>query len=221
MRDALLVGRRQGVGDRDRDRKKALQGHATVWNVARQVLAVDQLHGQEVEVSVFLDRVHGDDVGVTERGDRPCLAPEALETPGVVRHLGSEDLERHPPAELAVLGDVNLTHATLAELLDDAEVQQLPAACQLTGRRQLARQPTVVSDAVEQRLEQLWTIATQIGRVRGDAAQHIFFDIALEQLANPISCRLGAQSSSRILNVSAAMARANSIRLASGLLPSR
>ena len=42
-------------------------------------LALDELHGQEVDAVGFLDRVDGDDAGVVERGERLRLALEALE----------------------------------------------------------------------------------------------------------------------------------------------
>ena len=51
-------------------------------------LALDELHGQEVDAVGFLDGVDGDDAGVVEGGERLRLAPEALEPLRARGHLG-------------------------------------------------------------------------------------------------------------------------------------
>jgi len=60
--------------------------------------------------------VHDRDVRVLEPRRRDRLALEALEALGVGREVGSDELERDPaPAEVEVLGLVDLAHAALAD----------------------------------------------------------------------------------------------------------
>ncbi len=82
-------------------------------------LAVDVRHGDVRAALVLTDLVHGDDVRVVEPRGRLRLAFEAGERIGVRRHLVGEKLERRFPVELAVLGEIDLTHSALAELAQD------------------------------------------------------------------------------------------------------
>jgi hypothetical protein len=52
---------------------------------------------------------------------QPHLAAKAFEGLCVSRDLPAERLERHAPAELLILGFVNLSHAAAAQKADDTE----------------------------------------------------------------------------------------------------
>ena len=64
------------------------------------------------------------DVRVVERGEHLRLALEPAEPIGVVGDGLRQQLDRDAPAQLAVLGEVDLAHATLAELGRDLEMRQ-------------------------------------------------------------------------------------------------
>jgi hypothetical protein len=61
---------------------------------------------------------------VIQRCNRFGLALEPLESVGVVRHLGRQDLERHLSFELGVFGGKDLAHAPGPELAHDSIVTQ-------------------------------------------------------------------------------------------------
>jgi len=55
-----------------------------------------------------------------ERSRRARLLEEALAAPAFGREMGWKDLERDPPPEAAILGEVDLAHRAGAEHRDDA-----------------------------------------------------------------------------------------------------
>ena len=67
-----------------------------------QLLAADELHGDEGDAVRFVDAVDDRDVGVLEGGGGLGLAQEALAPVGVLRELLGEDLEGHFAVELGV-----------------------------------------------------------------------------------------------------------------------
>jgi hypothetical protein len=79
----------------------------------------------EVRTAVLLPPVvHGDDVGVAERGDRPRLGPEATQEPLVLRERVAEDLDRDPAPQVDVVGDVDIGRRARA----DGSEQPVPAS---------------------------------------------------------------------------------------------
>ena len=73
------IGGGQRFGDGRADLQDSLDTQTSLRNQLVQGLALDQLHGQEVQSSGFLDGVDGDDTRVVERGEGLRLALEALE----------------------------------------------------------------------------------------------------------------------------------------------
>jgi hypothetical protein len=69
----------------------------------------------------------GDDVGMVERRNRLRFTLESCSTLGTAGHLEWQDLERHLPVELGVLGDVDFSHAAFAEQGDDRVMAELGA----------------------------------------------------------------------------------------------
>ncbi len=69
MRDAFLMRRGDGIGQGNRDVEEPIQRKAVLGQKLRQRLAVNELHGDEVDAFGLLDGVDCDDVGVVERGD--------------------------------------------------------------------------------------------------------------------------------------------------------
>ena len=85
-----------------------------------EVLAVDQLHGQE-EVALRLPHVvHAADRGVRDLPGHPDLAVEAGEPLAVRVEAVGQELEGDRLLELQVVGAVDLAHPAAAEEPDDA-----------------------------------------------------------------------------------------------------
>src|SRR5581483_11895454 len=80
---------------------------------------VDEFHREIDEPRVRLTEiVDGCHVGVIDAARVCCLAIEAAHHVDVPHHAGMHDLERAPPPHLHVLGEKDLPHAALAELLE-------------------------------------------------------------------------------------------------------
>ena len=89
-----------------------------------QRLAVEQLHHDEALTLVFADVEEHADVRVIERRGDARLAREPGERLRIVRQMRRQQLERHLPAEPAILGAIDHAHAAPAELLDDLVVRE-------------------------------------------------------------------------------------------------
>jgi hypothetical protein len=100
---ALLVRSGQCVGERDADIEHACERQASRCHSRVEALALDQLHGEEADVALVLDRVEHHDVGMAERSDRARLALEAGEAAGVRGDVGRQHLERDLAPESQVL----------------------------------------------------------------------------------------------------------------------
>ena len=79
----------------------------------RTVVARHDQH--QAPVVALLDRVHGRDVGMVERGDRLGLAEEAGSRVGAIGGLGRHELQGDGTAEAAVARSVHDTHAAAAD----------------------------------------------------------------------------------------------------------
>jgi len=89
-----------------------------------EVLPGHELLGDEADPFVFVDTVHRRDVGVIQRCQQLRLAVEPGHAFGVRCHSGGQDLDRHLAIEGRVHGPPHRTHPALADLVDDAIVQQ-------------------------------------------------------------------------------------------------
>src|SRR5690606_10646563 len=114
--------------------------------------AVDALHGEEDGALVGADLVDGDDVRVSDAGQRPRLAEQPGRAAAVVA-VDAQELDRDVAIELAVVPEVDDAHAAGAEAAHDGvapeprrlgvEAEQAPAeigehALGLEGGRPLA-----------------------------------------------------------------------------------
>ena len=125
--DALVVSRGERLGERGGDLEDPVHREPALGDQPVERLTLDELHRQEVDAVRFLDRVHTDDAGMVESGERLRLAPEALEPLRARGHLGRQHLERDVAAELRVGGAVHLAHPAGAERGGDAVVGEGPA----------------------------------------------------------------------------------------------
>ena len=102
-----LAPQAQGLGHRQRPALQPL----------RQGLAVEQLHGDEEPSRVLADLEYLAGMRVADAGGGAGFASEAL----AAFFVGIADgLQRHAAAEARVLGRVDDTHPSLAELVEDA-----------------------------------------------------------------------------------------------------
>jgi hypothetical protein len=73
-----------------------------------------------VDISLLGDVVNANDVRVVECGRGSCFAQKPLDTDSRVRSLlGAEHLERDPPTQDSVFGEVHRPHAALSEQITD------------------------------------------------------------------------------------------------------
>ncbi len=124
MDDPLGVGRLESVGDLQRDAQGLFERESTSPETRGQILALGQLHGDEVGPAVVAHLVDAGDVGMVQGGEHLGLALEAGEPLGVLGEGGRQHLDRHLATELGVLGAVDLSHAAFTELGGDLEVRQ-------------------------------------------------------------------------------------------------
>ena len=129
MDDALLVGLLEGLGDLLRDGERLVDGNRPALQPLREVLALDQLHDEEVSgrpsvASRSRSRRSWAMLGVIERGEELGLALEAGEALGVGGEGLGEELERDVAAELRVGGALDLAHPAGADGGGDAVMRE-------------------------------------------------------------------------------------------------
>ena len=124
MDDALVVGLLERLGDLPRDLERLVDGDGAAREALLEVLALDQLEGEEGLAVRLLEPVDRGDVRVVERGEEVRLALEAREALGVLRHLRRQHLDRDVAAEVRVGGAVDLAHPAGAEGGGDPVVRQ-------------------------------------------------------------------------------------------------
>jgi hypothetical protein len=109
-----LLGDLEGLIDRDRASRQTLL----------EVLALDELEGEEGLPVGLLEPVDGGDVRVVEGREKVGLALEAAEALRVLHHLGRKHLDGHLAAQGRVGGPVDLAHPTGPEGGSDPVVRQ-------------------------------------------------------------------------------------------------
>ena len=120
MRDLLLVGRLERVGDWDRQFQKPRKRQPLRWDQLVQRLTLEQLHRHEPDAIGFLGRVDRDDVRMIERSDCAGFARESLEPCLVVCDLGAQKLQCDVATKPRIVSAIDLAHAARAERrLDD------------------------------------------------------------------------------------------------------
>ncbi len=105
--------------------RRAIEGQRAVeFDQPLQVLAVDELHDDEIAVHFIVDAIGLDDIGVIERGDGPGLGEEALQRGPVLGDRAGNDLQGHAAIHGHVLGKKDGAHAPLAQALDELVLAQ-------------------------------------------------------------------------------------------------
>ena len=118
MDDADVVCRAKRAGDLNADLERVGWAEWSFSYPIAQCFAVDELGGDEVFRIDFVDLVDGENVWVVERGSRLGLLNESTHAfPGWIGDdVGRQNFECDFAIEFGVVGEINLTHATRAEL---------------------------------------------------------------------------------------------------------
>ena len=121
MQHALLVRGGEPRGDLARDVERLVLREAPdAAQQRREVLAVHELHREEVLPLGLADVPHAADRRVRDLARHAHLAVEALEALGVALERARQELEGDRLLELQVVGAVDLAHPAAAEQADDA-----------------------------------------------------------------------------------------------------
>ena len=107
MNEAAIVRRSQPASCLGEHVEDVGNGRRLVEPVAKR-RAVDELHGDEHAVVVGPDVEHRHHVGMRELGERPRLAQQPSLT--LSSPMRPQDLQRHAPLELGVVGLVDQPH---------------------------------------------------------------------------------------------------------------
>jgi hypothetical protein len=176
VHDADRVRRLEPRDDLLEDRPRLAELHpSAALETSREGLAVEQLHGQEAPLAVADEIVDAADVAVRDLLGEPDLVTETLQRRAARRALGGQQLDRHPAAELAVLGLVDLAHPPDAEqphdleaLAEDCASGEVPGTVGRRAReqrRQLTHRRRSIEDrrAALVRGEQLFDLLSHLG----------------------------------------------------------
>ena len=115
MHDPPGVGRPESLRDLDPVAQNLVERKRPPRQPPGQRLALQQLHHQEVDVTLPADVVEGADVRVIQARDRPGLAREAGESLGILRHVRRQDLHGDVTPEPGVPRPVDLAHPSRAD----------------------------------------------------------------------------------------------------------
>ncbi len=124
MHDAFLVRCGESLGNRAGNFNDPVRRQTIRRDQPIQRLALEQFHGDEVDVIGFLDRVDRDHVGMIERGNGASLALEAGQPVGIVGHRGRQNFKSYLPRQLGIRRAVHLSHSARANCGADAVVGQ-------------------------------------------------------------------------------------------------
>ena len=111
MHEAARVGRIEGARDLREDADRVRRVETAAPEALFQVTPLDVAHGDEEEVLGRPGLVDRDDVRMVDRRGQLRLAQEAVAERLVLGEAGGEQLERDPPLQPQILGQVDDAHA--------------------------------------------------------------------------------------------------------------
>ena len=126
VNDAALVCRTERVEHLHADLGHPPRRHRPLLDERRQRRALDELHHDERRPVILVDVVNRADTRMVQGGRKACFTTEALERVVIGEQPGRKKLERHFTAEQQILGAINDTHASAAELAQHAIVRNRP-----------------------------------------------------------------------------------------------
>ena len=115
MHETAAVHRRQGTCHLDTDVHDVRHRQSAVLQAVPQRLTLDEL-GDDVRTRIDLaEIVHDDDMRVVQTRRGPGLLMKPSEPISVNGELRRQELERHRPIELRVVGKIDVAHAARAQ----------------------------------------------------------------------------------------------------------
>src|SRR6516225_712579 len=120
MDDSLLVRRLELLRQLNPYLQRSSERQRSIHQRAVKRLALEQLHHQKGSPAVFFDGMHGANTRVVQRRSRPRFPQKTFERLRIAMLVFRQELQRHAPAELAILGLINHTHAAAAQLAKDS-----------------------------------------------------------------------------------------------------
>ena len=134
MDDAALVAHRQAPRHVGHHAKcdGLIELAAFVKNVG-EALPGNELQREVVLPFILVDLEKVRHIGIVDLGEEPGFLVKAAEGVGVFRPVGAKDLDGDDGAVGGVFGAVDLAHAALAELVEQAKTAQVRATEALVG----------------------------------------------------------------------------------------
>jgi hypothetical protein len=120
MNDPSGVSCVQCLGDLDGEREKDFHFQRTPSDAVLQSRAVQKLHRDERMTIVLADFVNRADVGVVESGCSASLTTKSFESLRVLSYILRQEFQGDKATEFGILGLVDHTHPTTAQLLKHA-----------------------------------------------------------------------------------------------------
>ena len=127
MDHTALVGRLARFGQLHRDVEGLAQRDRSAGDAVGQILAAGEFHREEPHTLGLVETMDDGDAGMVERREDPGFPLEPRQPFGVPREGVRQHLDRHLAIEVGIDAAPDRTHPTLADLVDDAVVQQTPA----------------------------------------------------------------------------------------------
>ena len=116
VHEAAGVGRVERGGDLgDQPRRSPRLQRSGVGEHLLEIDAVDEAHRDEQQPVVLARLVHGDHVGVLDRGRDPRLGLEAFAEVGVLGVVGGDQLDRHRTVQRQLGGAVDDPHSAAGD----------------------------------------------------------------------------------------------------------
>src|SRR5438128_7621715 len=119
MNNSGLMSRGQRVGNLNRDVQRLVEVEGVVAQALAQGFAFDKLSRDHERGGGLANLVDGDDVRMIKGRCRAGLLLEAVQTVGILRYRGRQQLERHFATQSFVLGQIDFTHPAAVEESDD------------------------------------------------------------------------------------------------------
>ena len=122
VNDVFGVGGIERVGDFDGEGEEFFDVHGAAVDAVLERLPIEKFHGDKGVAVLLADIVDGADVGMVQGGGGlrfPLESRESLRIPGDILR---QKFQRDEALKARVFGLVNDTHASAAELFDDAVV---------------------------------------------------------------------------------------------------
>jgi hypothetical protein len=122
VNDVFGVCSVERVGDFDGESEEVFDVHGVAVDAVLERLAIEKFHGDESVALLLTDIVNRADVGMVQGGGGLRFALESRESLRIARDILRQKFQRDEALEARVFGLVNDTHASAAELFDDAVV---------------------------------------------------------------------------------------------------